>query len=145
MLCYQQALKLYKGEYLSENLYNEWIIPVRNRYHRLYSQALLQQLELLKNESNYQSIVETCEEAFQIDPYEESVHIFYLDALIKLAQIKQATSHYHYITTKLFQELGVKPSPFLREIYREIKHKTMQKKDMNFWDILGDLKEGREQ
>lgn len=139
--CYQKAFRIYKGEFLAENLFSEWLIPLRNRYHRLYFRALLQHLELLKNGEDYAGIIETCEEGFQIDPYEESVHAFYLEALIKIGQIKQATSHYKYITARLYQELGVKPSPILREIYREIKQKAMSKSDMNFWDILRDLKD----
>ncbi len=141
MNCYQKALKLYKGEYLAENLYSEWLIPIRNRYHRLYFKALLQHLELLKEEDNYQAIIENCEEGFQIDPYEEAVHIFYLEALLNLGQLKQATSQYKYITMKLNQELGVKPSPLLRQVYREIKRRGIQKNDMNFWEIIRDLKE----
>ncbi|NLM21500.1 MAG: hypothetical protein GX207_07115, partial [Peptococcaceae bacterium] len=105
---YSQALELYQGEYLSENLYSEWVLPARNRYHRLYFRTLLQQLELLKKAENYQNMIETCEDSFQIDLYEESVHVYYLEALLQLNQIKQAISHYKYITTKLYQELGVK-------------------------------------
>lgn len=139
MVWYQKALDLYKGEYLPDNMYTEWVIPARNRYHRLYFRALLQQLDLLKQENRSQEIIDICDEAFQIDPYEEAVQEYYLDSLIKLGQIRQAASHYKYITNKLNQELGVKPSPVLREIYQEIKRKAVQKNDMNFLDIIRDL------
>ena len=138
---YSQALGLYRGEYLSENLYSEWVIPARNRYHRLYFRALLQQLELLKKAENYRSMLETCEDSFQIDLYEESVHVYYLEALLQLNQIKQATSHYKYITTKLYQELGVKPSPLLREIYLQIRQNPANKNDRKFDDIIRSLKD----
>ncbi|NLV16132.1 MAG: hypothetical protein GXY50_02825 [Syntrophomonadaceae bacterium] len=138
---YRKALTLYKGEYLPDNMYTEWVIPTRNRYHRLYFRALLQQLDLLKKDNLVQEIIETCEEAFQIDPYEEAVQEYYLESLLMLGQIKQAASHYKYITTKLNQELGIKPSPVLREIYQEIKRKAIQKNDMNFLDIIRDLQE----
>jgi len=140
--CYRQAFQLYRGEYLSENLYSEWVIPARNRYHRLYFKALLQQLELLKKEEDYRGMIETCEDSFQIDPYEEAVHVYYLEALLQLNQVKQATSHYKYITAKLYQELGIKPSPILREVYRQIRQSSVQTNDdMDYVDIIRRLKE----
>ncbi|MBU3191219.1 hypothetical protein K9O30_18445 [Clostridium bowmanii] len=36
---YQRALMLYKGDYLSEDFYNEWVTPIRNYYHRIYGNA----------------------------------------------------------------------------------------------------------
>ena len=139
--CYQKALDLYKGEYLAENLYSEWVIPSRNYYHRLYFGALYQLLELLKEAGNHQQIIKICEKAFQIDPYEESVHVHYLNALINSGQSKLASSHYKYISNKLRQELGVKPSAQMKEIYRKIKSHRTGEKDLDYWEVLRDLKE----
>jgi len=139
--CYQKAIELYKGEYLAENLYNEWVIPSRNYYHRLYFGALYQLLELLKDAEDYQQIIKICEKAFQIDPYEEPVHVQYLIALINSGQSKLALSHYKYITNKLRQDLGVKPSAQMKQIYRQIKSQRTGEKDLDYWEVIRDLKE----
>ncbi|MGI5901719.1 MAG: bacterial transcriptional activator domain-containing protein [Desulfitobacteriia bacterium] len=140
---YQRALNIYRGDFLAEDLYSEWVIPIRNRYHRLYVWALLQQLELLKILGEYEEIVETCEKAFTIESDEELVHIAYLEALLELALFKQATIHYKYVTEKLAGDLGVKPSSALREIGRELKSKSLpkHKNGLSDLEILNELQE----
>ena len=85
---YGEALSIYRGQYLAENTYSEWIYPIRNRYHRLYVQAVLNLMELLKAQKRYSEIVDMCESIVTIEPYEEGIHIFYLEALIELKQLK---------------------------------------------------------
>lgn len=139
---YMEALSFYKGEYLAENQYCEWVIPFRNRYQRLYFRALLDQLELLKRYDRHQEIIEACEEGLQIDPYEESVYVYYLEALIELGHINQAGLQYKFITQKLSQELGVKPSARLREAFQKVKsHGQLKENNRGLLDIIGDLKE----
>ena len=45
---YKEVVSIYKGEYLSETDYEDWLIPIRNRYERLYLQSLFKLLELLR-------------------------------------------------------------------------------------------------
>ncbi|NLP43082.1 MAG: hypothetical protein GX351_00475 [Peptococcaceae bacterium] len=138
---YQKALELYRGEYLAENLYSEWVIPARNYYHRLYFGVLYQLLGLLKEAENYLQIIKICERAFQIDPYEELIHVHYLTALINTGQTKLALSHYKFISNKLRQDLGVKLSAQMKQIYRQIKSSKVGSKNLDYWEVLRDLKE----
>ncbi|MGI5858198.1 MAG: BTAD domain-containing putative transcriptional regulator, partial [Tepidanaerobacteraceae bacterium] len=117
---YGEALSIYRGQYLAENTYSEWIYPIRNRYHRLYVQAVLNLMELLKAQKRYSEIVDMCESIVTIEPYEEGIHIFYLEALIELKQLKNALSHYNYITSRMYREFSVEPTPVLKNIYRRI-------------------------
>lgn len=142
LILYAEALSLYKGEYLAENQYCEWAIPFRNRYQRLYFRALLDQLELLKHYERYADIVEACEDGLQIDPYEESVYVYYLEALLELGQINQAGLQYKFIVNKLSQELGVKPSARLRETFQKIKgYGQLKEANRGLLDIIGELQD----
>lgn len=117
---YSEALELYKGQYLAENPYSEWVYPIRIRYHRLYVHAVLNLMELLMAEKRYSEIVQIYEKASLIEPYEEGIHIYFLEALIELEQFKSALSHYNYITSKMYQEFYIEPTPALRNIYKRI-------------------------
>ncbi|MGV8984574.1 MAG: bacterial transcriptional activator domain-containing protein [Clostridium sp.] len=120
---YQRALILYKGDYLSEDSYNEWVTPVRNYYHRIYMDIIDRLIKLLKHYGRNEDILKVCEEALMIQPFEESLHVLYIEALIAGGNIKQAQSQYEYVTSMLYKEMGVKPSTDLRDLYHQIKCK----------------------
>jgi len=117
---YSEALELYRGQYLAENPYSEWVYPIRIRYHRLYVNAVLNLMGLLKKEKRYSEIVQIYEKTSIYEPYEEGMHIFFLEALIELKQFKNALSHYNYITSRMYQEFSVEPTPALKNIYKRI-------------------------
>lgn len=120
---YQRALTLYKGDYLSEDSYNEWLTPVRNYYHRIYMDIIGSLTKLLKHYGRNEDILKVCEEALMLESFEESLHIHYIEALIAVGNIKQAKTQYEYVTSMLYKEMGVKPSTDLRNLYHKIKCK----------------------
>jgi tetratricopeptide (TPR) repeat protein len=117
----QRALPLYKGEYLPETAFSEWVLPQRHYYRRLYLEGVVTLARLLKEARRYEEIINLCEEAIRIEPFEEDLHIPFLEALLARGRKKQALTHYQYITAALYRELGVKPSQSLRHIYRLIQ------------------------
>ena len=130
---YREAIDLYRGKYLAENPYSEWSYTIRNRYHRLYIQTVLNLMGLLKSKKLYLDIVEIYEKAVITAPFEESIHIYYLEALIELKQFKNALSHYNYFTGKIYREFAVSPSPALQKIYRMI---TSEQEGRRVADVL---------
>lgn len=117
---YREAISLYRGQYLADISDSEWVFTIRNRYHRLYVQSLIRLLELLRVKGRNREIVEHFEQAMSYEPFEEALHIFFLEALLELKEYKHALSHYNYITGRMYRELSVKPSPVLKGIYSRI-------------------------
>ncbi len=120
---YKKALALYEGPYMAGNVRGEWLFPVQNHYHRIYMRTLFSLLDLLRKDNALQEIIEICERAFSIEPYDESLHLCFLQALMDLGDTKSALSHYSYFTSFLDRELGVKPSAPLRAVYRKLQQK----------------------
>jgi two-component SAPR family response regulator len=121
---YRNAVSMYRGEYLSENVQNEWVFPTRNKYHRLYIQSILRLIELLKSDERHSEIPEIYEEAVLVEPYEEALHIYFLEALMHMGEIRNVLSHCNYITSRLYKDMGVKPSSAMRNIYRKLQAET---------------------
>lgn len=138
---YKKALKLYNGPYLADNSYEMWLVPVRNHYNRLYIKTLLKLLEILKGREEYSSIIELCEDAINMEPYEEIIHIYLMEAMLKLGFIKEALDHYEYITSLLYKEMRVSPSLRLKSIYRKIKGYYSEKKEVTIDGIREKLEE----
>ncbi len=122
---YRRALDLYGGPYMVGRTHGDWLFPFQNRYHRVYTQALSRLLRLLSANGAHQEIVDVCEKAILVEPYDEALHLYFLQALVELGDVKGALSHYTYVTSFLYRELGVKPSASLRSFYRKLTG-TMQ-------------------
>ncbi len=117
----RMGVDLYKGEYLRELGLEDWIIPIRNRFDRLYVNNLSHYLQALKEMSMDNLIISICEEVMAHKPYEEIIHIYFIDSLLNLGQNRCALSHYNYFTAKMHRDLEIPPSKELRELYGRIK------------------------
>ncbi len=115
---YRQAVALYKGEYLPELSFSEWLEPLRTYYHEVYLTAVLKLLDLLKAERDYDGIIRTCEQAIRVDYFEEKIHLKLIEALLADEQITRARAHYNQVTTAFYRELGIKPSEQMKNLYR---------------------------
>lgn len=125
----KEGLSHYGGEYLPEIEYEDWIIPIRSKYHRLYLKGLLNYLEILKQKGMHQEIIETCEEAISHEPYGEVLHIYFIESLLEIGQKRYALSHYEYITSKLYNHLGIKPSSKMKALYKKLQTYDEDMKD----------------
>lgn len=125
MEIYKKALSLYNGYYLAESLYDDWVIPMRNYYHRLYLESVYAYLELLKKTGRYLELREACEKAFLIEPYQEDLHIYFIEALLEDGRTDLAKTHYNYASSLLYRDAGLKPSEVMRDLYKKI---TSEKK-----------------
>ncbi|WP_313342824.1 bacterial transcriptional activator domain-containing protein [Sedimentibacter sp.] len=128
---YEKALKLYKGLYLSDNAYEVWLVPTRNYYQRLYLKTLYKLIEILKEYKEYEKIMASCEEALLIEPYEESIHIYLMESMLKLGQTKAALHHYEYALNLLQKEMDVQPSVYFTEMQYKIQNNTSTKTKAN--------------
>lgn len=118
---FTSALQLYKGDYLADLSFNDWVIPARNHYRQLYHDAMMKMVQIYKDSGKHQEILNLCENALMIDPYEEKIHEQIIETLIEMGRMKLAQTHYEYVTAMLYKELGVKPSPSLRNLLSRLK------------------------
>lgn len=119
--CLQRAIELYKGEYLPEITYSEWIIPTRHYYRRVFLEAVYKLTGLLQEKGSHQEISKICEKALMIEPYDEQLHLAYIESLLAENRYQHALRHYEYTTAMLYKELGIKPSQAMRAIYQRIQ------------------------
>lgn len=139
---YEEAIGIYPGDFLEENLYSEWAFPMRSHYHRLYVQSLLRLLALLKERRKYEEIVGIYEGAVLIEPFEEALHLYFLEALVELREFKNALSHYNYITNRMYRELSVSPTDPMKSVYKKILSGGEKPRSRELTDIGKDLVSG---
>lgn len=137
---YKNAIYLYKGDFLSKHANELWVIPIATHYHSLYLECVKTYLTLLEEQNNYTEIINCCNKSLQIDAFDEKIHAFLIRAYLKEGNTIAALNHYDNATDILYQNLGVKPSKELRNLYLDMM-KTQKTLEMNLAVIQNDLKE----
>ncbi|HED23989.1 MAG TPA: diguanylate cyclase [Firmicutes bacterium] len=116
---YQKAIDLYRGEYLPESSFSEWVVPLRSYYRDLFLNSVYALTDLLKKKHAYKKIIKLCEQAIAVEYYEERIHARLLDALLAEGQNTRVRAHYSEVTSAFYRELGIKPSAALKDLYRQ--------------------------
>lgn len=137
---YREAFELYRGDYLPNLIYYDWVIPIRHYYRQLFLKSVFELIEICEKERHYPEITTVCEKIFFIEPFEEELHLRYLEALLEEGKKVQARSHYQYITALLYREFGAKPSFEMQRLYQTMTN-TRDTNEVNFSDIRELLKE----
>lgn len=138
---YQNAIRLYNGLYLSDNAYEVWLVPTRNYYQRLYLKTFHKLIELLKENNETEAVVALCEEALLVEPYEESIHINLMEAMLQQGKQKNALNHYEYSMKLLVRELDIKPSAMFTEMFNKIQNHVPEDNPADFRSISSELED----
>lgn len=133
MEIYQRLITLYKGDYLPE-ISSPWVFPDRNNYRRIFLKSVFNLDTLYRQEGMFAESIGLYEDALQIVPFEEELHIRYLQALMSAGKKGEARAHYENITSREYLETGTKPSMEMKDIYQLITHKS-EKVDMDLSNI----------
>lgn len=118
--CFSEAAVLYKGRYLVDMPFSEWLLNARNHYHRLYIETVTFMVNELAARRSYDALAALCEEAFKIEYFEENWHHHYIEALLQKGKQRLARAHYESVAAAYQKELGVFLSPELRQLSRRI-------------------------
>ena len=141
IIYYEKALDIYKGTYLEENSYELWLVPVKNYYRSLYIKTLFKLLDILKEQERYHKIIEICRKAIVYESQDVNIHIYLMEALLKLGLTKDAINHHEYTSSLLGKELGSRESASLNDIKRKIQNHLIEKSKTNITNIRLKLEE----
>jgi len=108
---YQQAVELYRGVYLAEDLYEEWSIAQRERLRELYLQALAQLAECHARLRQYPQAMEQCRKLIREEPHRESAYRSLMVYQYYAGQPEVAIETYEACVKALAEELDVTPGP----------------------------------
>lgn len=135
----QYACRLYKGELLPGLSGEDWVIVNSMRYKEQYTEALLEICGYLKEQREYEKILELAQTAAEIYPFDEWQAIK-IDALMALKQYKEAHRYYEETAKMFFEELGISPSERMLGQLKEMSTK-MGRQYQDAGEIRDGLKE----
>ncbi|HEX7587821.1 MAG TPA: BTAD domain-containing putative transcriptional regulator, partial [Anaerolineae bacterium] len=103
-------LQLYAGE-LFADFYDDWILPERERLHRLYLETLARLIQQYRAQSEYERAIEFAQKALAIDRADERVHQHLMFCYVALGNRSAAREQYDQCVRALREELDVEPAP----------------------------------
>lgn len=115
----ETAIGLYSGD-LTPNLYDEWIIPERERFREQYLTGLDRLISLLETRQRYREAIPYAQRLLRMDSLREEGY----RTLIRLHALNNdraaALNTYHTCAGILSRELGTNPDAVTRELYERL-------------------------
>jgi DNA-binding SARP family transcriptional activator len=118
-----KAATLYNGDYMTEDTFNDWVIPVREELRDIAISALVELTELLLernriNESMFYNV-----RLMQIDPYNENAIKNKIRILESQGRLTEARNIYVKYAGHLKRKFNATPGSEISEIANELEHK----------------------
>ncbi len=117
---YREARRLYRGDYMEENIHADWCAEERDRLHEVNLEMLASMAECYAACGRYDEAVSLCRSILVNDPCREGVHRTLMIHLIRLGHFDSAVAQYRHCARILAEELDVEPMPETRRLYERI-------------------------
>jgi LuxR family transcriptional regulator, maltose regulon positive regulatory protein len=111
-----EAIDLYRGNFLSETPYEEFLAPERERLGDLFLRALDRALGLAAAGGRWEGSIPLARRGLVQDPFRESLHFHLVQAHLALGNRHEALAAYHRYEEIMKGELGVPPSSAMRRL-----------------------------
>ncbi len=117
---YRTALKLYTGELLPEDRYEDWCSQPREALQQDALALWINLAKLRENRQDYQAAVEAYQQALQLDFSNEPAHLGLMRVFALSGQRLKALRQYQRLQKYLQSEFEVEPEPQTVELYHQI-------------------------
>jgi DNA-binding SARP family transcriptional activator len=118
--CYEEAIGLYRGDYLVEDLYEDWTMVERERLSNAYVDMLDRLAVHYLESGQLRESVRACYQVLEKDRSHEDSHRLLMRCYVRLGQRGRALRQYHLCERILAREFGTAPSPETRSLYGEL-------------------------
>jgi LuxR family transcriptional regulator, maltose regulon positive regulatory protein len=118
---YERAVKLYRGDYLVEDLYEDWTMVERERLANAYVDMLGRLAARYMETGRYQSSIRVCYRLLEKDRCHEDSYRILMRCYVSLGMRGRALRHYRLCEEVLKQEYGTAPSSETRSLYDSLR------------------------
>jgi DNA-binding SARP family transcriptional activator/CRP-like cAMP-binding protein len=120
MLCYRSCIDLYRGDFLSEDLYVPWAEPKRNELRAMYIDLLYRTAELYERQGSSKKAIECHKLIIKADPAGEEAYRKLMLIYSIRGMRAEALKVYEDCKKALRDHVGVEPGTLSVSIYKRI-------------------------
>jgi predicted ATPase/DNA-binding SARP family transcriptional activator/DNA-binding CsgD family transcriptional regulator len=117
---YRAALRLYAGELLPEDRYEEWAEEPRTELRQIYLALLVEMAASCEERGDFGSAIDTLRQAVSEEPAHEEAHAHLMRLYAGSGQRYQALRQYEQLREALRQRFGAEPGEASRSLHEEI-------------------------
>lgn len=117
---YRRLMSLYTGDLLRACDTNEWALGRATALHNQYLAAVMDYVQILRDENKEEEIVNVCRSALDVDNFNDHLHIELMTALIRTNRSNEAMMQYEEVMHLYYHYLNATPSKELKEFYNQI-------------------------
>jgi DNA-binding SARP family transcriptional activator len=117
---FEAACKLYEGDLLSEDLYEDWAAPRREQLSKTYQELLAKLATLYEERAEHKQAIDLLSELAATDSSNEETHRRLMRLYAVTGNKHQALRQYDLCRQILQQEFGVAPEPSTRTLHQQI-------------------------
>jgi DNA-binding SARP family transcriptional activator len=119
------CVSLYSGDLL-EDVYEDWINPLREQYSQRMFQAMERLSSKLQTLGRFEEAIQFTHKQINFDPYNEAVHRNLISLYYQNNERNKAVEHYNQLTDILNNDLGIPPLPETEELIEAIQQGRYQ-------------------
>lgn len=119
MELWEDALKIYRGEYFICSGIEHWMMHLQTYYYNLWMNAVCSLMHELKKQERYDKIIDLGHEYLQMDQLNENLQYYFMWALTKTGKKKEIIEYYDRLTALFMEEIGERPSKKIEQLYLE--------------------------
>jgi two-component SAPR family response regulator len=117
---YEDARRLYRGDYLEEDLYADWCAEERQRLREVYLEMLAGLADCYAACGRLAEAAQVCRTALCCDPCRESFLRSVLRHLVELGRPDWAEADYRHWRRVMAEEMGMELTAETEKLYREL-------------------------
>ena len=117
---FHRLQSLYIGELLKNQPQSEMIVAAGILCHDQYMDTVYRVVKLLRENNEFEKVVEHCRFALEKDPFNEQLHLELMQALVKLNRTNEATTQYKHVANLHNQYLNEQPPRSIQSFYSQI-------------------------
>jgi len=118
---YREALRLYTGDLVPEDHYEDWVIAHRERLSGLRVTLLVELAGVQEQAGELGAAIETLQQAVASDPVHEEAQGLLMRLLVQAGRRHLALRQYQALRAALQRELEVEPDASLQALYQDIQ------------------------
>ena len=116
---YSKALDLYGGDFLPEDLYQQWTVSFREQAKSMYLRALYATAEVYHRKLEFERCILQIQHLLREEPWDEKAYLLLMKCHFALGDRPRLIKVFQTCCTILKDELGIGPGEPLRQFHKQ--------------------------